>query len=140
MRSRPPRQIVRRMPRVLIAEDNPEIRTLVGRVLQGEGYAVETADDGSEAIAKIGQEHYDAILLDFMMPAVSGFDVVEWIERNRPDVAKSCVIIITAAVHELRNFDTSKVYAAIAKPFDVVELRDVVRKCVAEKNKNTAKA
>lgn len=133
MRSRSPHQIVRTVTRVLIAEDNPEIRTLVGRVLQGEGYDVETVDDGSEAIEKISHEHYDAILLDFMMPTVSGFDVIEWIEQHRPDVAKSCVIIITAAVHQLRNFDTSKVYAAVAKPFDVFELREVVRKCVEEK-------
>ena len=132
------RRIVPNVPRVLIAEDNLEIRTLVSRVLQGEGYAVETADDGTQAIEKIGRERYDAILLDFMMPAVSGFDVVDWLERNQPDVAKACVIIITAAVRELRNFDASKVYAAIAKPFDVFELRDVVRRCVEEKSRGAA--
>jgi DNA-binding response OmpR family regulator len=119
------------MARVLIAEDNAEIRQLIERVLQRDGVDVETVEDGEQAIERIGAEHYDAILLDFMMPIASGFDVINWIEENRPDVAKACVIIITAAVHQLKNFDTSKVYAAIAKPFDVVELRETVRQCIA---------
>jgi DNA-binding response OmpR family regulator len=119
------------MARVLIAEDNPEIRQLIERVLQRDGVDVETVEDGEQAIERIGAEHYDAILLDFMMPIASGFDVINWIEENRPDVAKACVIIITAAVHQLKNFDTSKVYAAISKPFDVVELRETVRQCIA---------
>lgn len=118
------------MPRVLVAEDSPEIRLLVSRVLAIEGYDVATVDDGREAIAKIDEEAFDAILLDFMMPHASGFDVIDWIQEHRPDVAKSCVIILTAAVHELRNFDTSTVYATITKPFDVHALRETVRKCI----------
>jgi CheY-like chemotaxis protein len=120
------------MPRILLAEDNPEIRMLVGRVLEHDGYEIESVDDGEKAIERISEVNYDAILLDFMMPGVSGFDVIEWIQQNRPDVAKSRVIIITAAVHELRKFDTSKVYGAVAKPFDVMDLRGIVRKCLED--------
>jgi DNA-binding response OmpR family regulator len=118
------------MSRVLIAEDSPEIRLLVSRVLATEGYDVSTVDDGREAIAKIREQHFDAILLDFMMPHVSGFGVIDWIQENRPDVAKSCVIVMTAAMHELKKFDTSTVFATITKPFDVYVLRDTVRKCI----------
>ncbi len=124
------------MTRVLIAEDNPEIRQMVGRLLQRDGFDVESVNDGAEAIEKISAESYDAILLDFMMPGVSGFDVMDWIEENRPEVAKRCVIIITAAVRELSTYDTSKVYAAVAKPFDVFELLSTVRKCVTENSDN----
>jgi CheY-like chemotaxis protein len=121
------------MTRVLIADDNAEIRTLVGRVLERDGHDVEAVGDGRKAIAKIETERYDAILLDFMMPGATGFDVINWIVQNRPEVAKSCVIILTAAVQELQKFDTSKVYAAVAKPFDVGELREIVRKCIEKK-------
>src|SRR5687768_6462710 len=113
------------MTRVLVADDNAEIRTLVGRVLERDGYDVEAVADGSKAIEKIEAERYDAILLDFMMPVATGADVINWIVQNRPDAAKSCVIILTANVQELRKFDTSKVYAALAKPFDVAELREI---------------
>jgi DNA-binding response OmpR family regulator len=118
------------MSRILIAEDNPEIRLLVSRVLSIEGHDVSTVDDGREAIAEITANAFDAILLDFMMPNASGFDVVAWIQEHRPDVAKSCVIILTAAVHELKNFDTSSVFATITKPFDVDTLRETVRRCI----------
>jgi len=118
------------MPRVLIAEDSPEIRLLVSRVLSTDGYEVCTVDDGREAIAKITEESFDAIVLDFMMPHTSGFEVIDWLQEHRPEVAKSCVIILTAAVHELKKFDASTVFAAVTKPFDVYELRDTVRKCI----------
>lgn len=119
-------------PRILIADDNREIRDLIARVLRQDGYAIEAVEDGEKAIEKIRKSAFDAILLDFMMPLASGFDVIRWIEQNRPDVATGCVIIITAGMRELKNFDASTVYAAIAKPFDIGELREVVRACVAQ--------
>ena len=123
------------MNRVLIAEDSPEIRLLVNRVLMTDGYEVVTVDDGGEAIAKITEETFDAIVLDFMMPHTSGFEVIDWLREHRPEVAKSCVIILTAAVHELKKFDASTVYATVTKPFDVYELRDTVRKCIDSKTR-----
>ena len=118
------------MPRILIADDNQEILRLVSRVLSTEGYEIEVVEDGAMAIEKINAGTFDAILLDFMMPLASGFEVIDWIEENRPEVAAACVIVMTAAVNELRKFDTSKVYAAIAKPFDIFTLRDTVRRCI----------
>ena len=120
------------MARVLIVEDNPEICQMVGRLLERDGFDVKSVQDGAEAIETISQESYDAILLDLMMPAVSGFDVIAWMSQNRPSVAKSCVIVVTAAIRELGSFDKSQVYATVAKPFDVFDLLRVVRNCVAE--------
>lgn len=120
--------------RILVAEDNPEIRLLIQHVLSREGYEIEAVDNGERAIEKISNDSFDAILLDFMMPMASGFDVIHWIEQNKPDVAKSCVIILTAALRELKTFDKSKVFAAIPKPFDVMQLREVVRECIEKKH------
>ena len=120
--------------RILVAEDNPEIRLLIQHVLSRDGYEIEAVDNGELAIEKISSDTYDAILLDFMMPMASGFDVIDWIEQNKPDVAKSCVIVLTAALRELQIFDKSKIFAAIAKPFDVMQLREVVRECIESKN------
>ena len=121
------------MPRVLIAEDDYDIRRLVARLLERDGYEVAAVNDGAKAIDKISSETFDAILLDFMLPVATGADVIDWIETNRPEVAGSCVIIITAAVESVRKYDTSRVYAALAKPFDISELRGVVRKCIEDK-------
>jgi len=121
------------MARILLAEDNREVSVLVQRVLAQDGYEIEPVDNGQTAIEKIATEHFDAILLDFMMPLASGFDVITWIEENRPELGQSCVIVLTAAVHELKTFDASKVYATVAKPFDVFALRETVRRCIEEK-------
>jgi DNA-binding response OmpR family regulator len=121
--------------RILIAEDNHEIRSLVCRVLAHEGYEVESVADGEKAIERISSDHFDAIVLDFMMPLKSGFDVIQWIEANRPDVASSCVIVLTAAVFSLKTFDRATVYAAIPKPFDIDDLRNTVRQCVEKRSR-----
>lgn len=118
------------MPRILVAEDNAEIRGLIQQILQKDGYEIDTASDGGQAIKRIAGTHYDAILLDFMMPVASGFDVIDWIEKNRPELARACVIVITAALRELSRFEEHKVFATLRKPFDVVELRTTVKRCV----------
>jgi CheY-like chemotaxis protein len=120
-------------PRLLVADDNPMVRQLIGDVLAREGYEIDAVDDGKKAIEKISADGFDAILLDLMMPVASGFDVIDWLGQNRPEVAKSCVIILTAAVRDLVKFDKTTVYAAIQKPFDIAELRDTVRKCIEDK-------
>lgn len=124
------------MPRVLIAEDDVVIRHLVKGVLEREDLEVEEAENGEAAIDKIRSTHFDAILLDFMMPVASGFDVIDWIKANRPDITRSCVIVMTAAVHHLQHFEAERVYAVVKKPFDVVDLLDVVRKCVNDSASN----
>ena len=59
--------------RILVVEDDPAIRRLVKMVLQREGYNVETAADGAEAVLKLGLSEYDCIILDLMMPNLDGF-------------------------------------------------------------------
>src|SRR5688572_15979116 len=113
------------MARVLIAEDNHEIRGLVRRVLERDDLEVEEVEDGDAAIVKISARHYDAILLEFMMPGASGFDVIDWINANRPELAKACVIVMTGAIHQLRHVDADRVFAVVKKPFDVFELREI---------------
>jgi CheY-like chemotaxis protein len=125
------------MLRVLIAEDDCDIRRLVAHLLERDGYEVDAVEDGGKAIEKITTEPFDAILLDFMLPVATGSDVIDWIEQNRPEVGKSCVIIISAAVEALQKYDTSKVYAAVAKPFDVFQLLEIVRKCIEEKKEKS---
>lgn len=119
------------MPRVLIAEDDLEIRRLVRRILEFDGMAVDEAENGGATIELIKSGLYDVILLDFMMPSISGFDVIDWIHENRPDIPPSRIVVMTAAIHRLKDFDAERVYAVIKKPFDVMELRDIVRACVA---------
>lgn len=59
--------------RILIVDDNPEIREIIRILLQGEGYDIEEAKNGTEAIEKLGQGMFDLIILDIMMPGMNGY-------------------------------------------------------------------
>lgn len=114
-------------PSVLIAEDDPAIRRLLGATLRRRRLQVELAQDGGEAIEKLQQEPFDVVVLDLMMPNVDGWGLVEWL-REHPDRRPCSVIVMSAADREaLRNLDPSIVNAIFFKPFDVVVLGTYVR-------------
>ncbi len=64
------------MKKILIAEDDFFIRDAYREIFQDNGYEVETANDGEDALAKIKSQLFDMILLDIMMPKISGIDVL----------------------------------------------------------------
>src|SRR5713101_7849011 len=82
-------------PRVLIADDNPQGVELLEAYLSTSDYEIETASDGDETLRKVKQWHPDLILLDIMMPKISGFEVCK---RLRADSATHDigVLMITA--------------------------------------------
>jgi two-component system OmpR family response regulator len=106
--------------RVLVAEDDAEVRALIGAVLRQGKHQIEFAADGSEAIERMGAGDYDIILLDLMMPKASGFEVLAWMHRAKPGLAKRAVIVLTAmAEADLVHLTQERVFAVIRKPFDV---------------------
>jgi CheY-like chemotaxis protein len=119
--------------RVLIAEDDPAIRTMLRAMLAREGFVVESAVDGQEAIEKIQQSAFDAILLDLMMPRVSGLDVIEYLERISPDTVATRIIVLTAASNRyLEPLEGKTVFRIMRKPFMLNELIEVLRECLAK--------
>jgi CheY-like chemotaxis protein len=108
------------MARVLVAEDDAEVRALVGAVVRQVGHRIEFAGDGQEAIERLTKGDYDVILLDLMMPKASGFEVLAWMHRAKPRMAKRSVIVLTAmAENDLVNLTPERVFAVIRKPFDI---------------------
>ncbi len=69
--------------RILIAEDEKPLANALGLKLGAQGYEVELAFDGEEAIQKLGNSKYDLIVLDLVMPKVSGFEVIESIRAKK---------------------------------------------------------
>jgi CheY-like chemotaxis protein len=116
-------------PLVLVVDDNEATCTLVSALLQRE-FAVEVAVNGAEAIEKIQQVRYAAVLLDLRMPEVDGFGVLEFLAAERPDVLPK-VLVVTAAlsVPELDRVRKHPVAGVVAKPFDVDTLLAAVRQC-----------
>jgi PleD family two-component response regulator len=82
-------------PRVLIADDNPQGVELLEAYLSGADYEVRTAADGQETLLQVREWQPDLILLDVMMPRISGFEVCKRLRAN-PDTRDIAVLMITA--------------------------------------------
>lgn len=78
--------------RILIVDDEGIVRISCKRILSPEGYEVEVASDGYEAIELIRKQTYDVIITDLKMPKMDGLEVLQWIKRESPS---SKVIVIT---------------------------------------------
>jgi len=86
--------------RVPVVEDNRDIRELLVELLAGEGYRVSSAEHGEEALSKAKLEPPDVILLDLMMPVVSGWQFRER-QLIEPSIAGVPVIVLSAYVNDL---------------------------------------
>ena len=110
-------------PLVLVADDDPDILGLVRYRLERSGYAVATADSGTEAVRLAGELSPALAVLDVMMPGLTGFDVTRRL-REDPHTAGIPVILLTARAQEA---DVQEGFAAgaddyLRKPFSPREL------------------
>jgi len=115
---------------VLIVEDDASIRRLVRTVLLRQGYKVEIAGDGREAVSKLDVIDYDVIILDLMMPNMDGFAFMASMARNTPERLRR-VIITSAASPAMINEKLRGIpFDLLPKPFDIQELLSRVGECV----------
>ncbi|MCL4820817.1 MAG: response regulator [Vicinamibacteria bacterium] len=119
-------------PRILVADDEPDTVALLCETLRAEGFETITAGDGAEALEALRRERPDLLLLDVMMPRLSGFEVMEMMRRN-PDLAGIPVVVLTARGDEVdvRRGLALGARRYVSKPFDVQALIGEVRRHVA---------
>jgi DNA-binding response OmpR family regulator len=119
--------------RALVVDDDEPIRMMLAKVVERQNLSVDTARDGAEAIEKIDHNGYALIILDLMMPRVDGFAVLRYMQEHHPDMVP-CTIIASAVPENeiLKKFDGG-VFRIHAKPFDMSQLIEDIRKC-AESN------
>ena len=112
--------------RILVVEDDPSILTALVDLLEGEGYAVVQAVDGNAALKRHGEGAPDLILLDVMIPGLSGYDVCREIRRTDPVTP---VIMLTAKGEEVDRVVGLELGADdyVVKPFGASELLARIR-------------
>lgn len=118
---------------ILAVDDNPEIREIIEILLTGEGFAVDQAGDGTQALAMLKEKHYDLIILDIMMPGMNGYEATKMIRSlDREDAKVIPIIAMTAnAFTEDRlRAKEAGMNEHIAKPFDVKLLVKIIHKLV----------
>jgi two-component system, OmpR family, phosphate regulon response regulator PhoB len=110
-------------PKVLLVEDEPAQRAVLAYNLEAEGFAVTQADNGEDAMVLVEEEDPDIIILDWMMPKVSGIEVCRRL-KMRPDTRTIPIIMLSARAEEvdrIRGLETGA-DDYVVKPYSVLEL------------------
>jgi phosphoserine phosphatase RsbU/P len=112
-------------PRILVVDDNDDNRYTLTLYLDLEGYTnIESAHDGEEAIARLGTEAFDLVLLDVMMPKVDGYQVLTWV-KDQPRL-RGLPVIMISALNEMNSVVRCIELGAVdylLKPFNPVLLK-----------------
>jgi two-component system response regulator RegX3 len=111
--------------RILVAEDEPAILDAVAYTLRGEGYDVETVEDGEKAVAQAHDDRFDLLILDLMLPKLSGTEIL----RRVRSTSALPVIVLTARAGEADRVLGLEIGADdyVTKPFSMAELVSRVR-------------
>jgi CheY-like chemotaxis protein len=118
---------------ILLVDDDPQVRATIGRGLVALGYQVREAESGLEAIALIGAEQPQLIILDYIMPGLDGAETAREILRIAPDLP---IIFSTghAALRALRSA-AGEGTPVLEKPFSLAELDALIKETLAEARK-----
>jgi DNA-binding response OmpR family regulator len=114
--------------KILIADDNENIRAALTYLLEDEGYSLSLAKDGAEALRKVRELSPDILFLDIMMPEINGYDVCRAI-KNDPVLKKTYVIMLTAK-GQADEQERGKAVGAdeyVVKPFSPMEILAKIR-------------
>jgi len=114
--------------RILVVDDDDAIRALLRTVLRRRGFGVDAARNGIEALEQMVASRYALVVLDLMMPRMSGYELLEHLGRQSI-MTRPRVLVLTAGL-EPRDFDTELVVGTVHKPFDVDLLVDIVTACL----------
>ena len=106
---------------ILVVDDEESIRIIISRKLQAEGYSCVTAADSEEALEAVAAQDFDLVLLDTMLPGLSGTEVLSRMTTDCPDMP----VVILTWIPDKRAADEAielGAYDSISKPFDSDDL------------------
>jgi two-component system copper resistance phosphate regulon response regulator CusR len=118
-------------PKILVAEDDTALNALVVAWLRKGGLQAESVFDGEAAIEQLRITDYAAILLDIMMPRATGFDVIEFVKAERPEMLGRIVVMTAGGESIVARLRADSIYRLLEKPFDLREVLNTLRECAA---------
>ena len=117
--------------KLLIVDDEDDLRELLSQVLAGTGYQIQTAADGEEALALLAKESFDVVLLDIQMPKVDGIQVLKYLKKDKPEVRA----IVLTGYADLRNAMEAREFGArdfISKPYKLEDVLSTIERILNE--------
>jgi CheY-like chemotaxis protein len=128
--------------RILIADDDAEMRDEIAGILKDEGYEVRTAENGQEALKLIRKQKFNVLLLDLKMPVMTGFEVLEQLEKDK---IKLKTIVLTGSIigsslpdeKDISNDEKTRILKladwVMNKPFDIGRLMERIKRYTSGK-------
>ncbi len=118
-------------PRILVVDDEPDTLGLIQLTLQTAGFEVDTAANGTQAIDRATQDHYDLIVLDVMMPDLSGFEVLRRLQAGTSGLPPVVFLTAKARPEDRQAGESLGATAYLIKPTTRGQLLDIVREALA---------
>jgi DNA-binding NtrC family response regulator len=115
-------------PRILIVDDDPQIRAYLSLTFENVGYTVNTAGSGRDAIALCSMQAFDVMLSDVMMPEMNGHQLAQWVSAHYPTI-RTALMSGYGAVRE--KYSLPRECHLIAKPFRADEIVSFVDRVLA---------
>jgi CheY-like chemotaxis protein len=115
------------LPRALVVEDDAATREALRAIVEGEGFAVDDVADGESALERIMSERYAVVVLDIVLPRMSGAAVMEAVLETSPDILQSIIVVSGLDVSEIRKLYPG-VREALGKPVLPARLRKALRR------------
>ncbi|MCR5212233.1 MAG: response regulator transcription factor [Lachnospiraceae bacterium] len=125
------------MKKILITEDEPEIREVLYNYLTNEGFEVDMASDGVQALAMFAENAYDLVLLDIMIPKIDGYNVCEVIKKQS-DVPVVFLSALSDDKSQIRGYDLMA-DDYVTKPFSIPVLVRKINALLRRNERTTAK-
>ena len=129
------------MARILIIDDEPDLREAIKVALERMGHQIDAAENGDQGLAAVRSRAFDLVVTDVLMPEVDGLVVIQTINRERPDLrilAMSGGGSRVPATYNLTVADKFGADAVLPKPFGVEELENVVTRLLSSPKARTA--
>ena len=117
-----------RQRRILVVDDEPNIRILLSEVLTKDGHTVEVASNGQQAAEMIQECQYDCLIMDITMPGVGGTNLYKHINESKPDLIPKIIFITGDTVRsDTRAFLKAAGNPTLNKPLDLTELKNCIQ-------------
>ncbi|MEX2221510.1 MAG: response regulator [Candidatus Rokuibacteriota bacterium] len=121
-------------PRILVVDDEGNLRDVLVEVLKRDGYEVDSAADGADGLRRAEAQRYDLLITDLRMPGLEGPELYEAVRRRYPDNPPRVIFMsANTGIEEYATFLAGTGEPALEKPFNLADMRQVVMQILTQK-------
>jgi DNA-binding response OmpR family regulator len=121
------------MTRIMIVDDEPDLREMVDLLLHKEGFETKTAEDGSEFLEKLDEFDPDIVILDVMMPGLTTSEILEKIKEKKSNPKIILLTVVRFSKQEIEKiYQSGNILDYITKPFKFNHLMNTIHKHILD--------